>query len=76
MLAGPDPSRGDDQCTCLPYNVRVSEARWAAGLQGTCAQLILPQDIQGFLNRLPCNVSDLPILVVRRHGAENTYTEF
>ena len=30
--------------------------------------LNLPQDIQSFLNRLPSCVSDLPILVVRRHG--------
>ncbi len=36
----------------------------------------LPQDIQGFLNYLPCNVRDLPILIVRRHGAENTHTDF
>jgi hypothetical protein len=36
----------------------------------------LPQDLQGFLNRLPCSVSDLPILVIRRHGAENTHTDF
>ena len=36
----------------------------------------LPQDIQGFLKHLPCNVQDLPILIVRRHGAENTHQDF
>lgn len=35
-----------------------------------------PQDIQGFLNKLPCSVNDLPILVVRRHGADNTHKDF
>lgn len=28
----------------------------------------LPQNIQGFLNKLPANVNELPVLVVRRHG--------
>lgn len=36
----------------------------------------LPQDIQGFLDHLPCSVTALPILVVRRHGAENTHADF
>ena len=31
--------------------------------------LNLPQDIQGFLNSLPANMSDLPILVMRKQGA-------
>ena len=31
--------------------------------------LNLPQDIQGFLNSLPANLSDLPILVIRKQGA-------
>lgn len=35
-----------------------------------------PQHIQGFLNKLLCSVNDLPILVVRRHGAENTHRDF
>ena len=32
-------------------------------------RLNLPQDIQGFLNSLPANMSDLPILVMRKQGA-------
>ena len=36
----------------------------------------LPQDIQGFLDQLPCNISDLPILIIRRHGGENTHADF
>ncbi len=37
--------------------------------------LNLPQDLKGFLDRLPCNVADLPVLVVRRRGADNTHTD-
>lgn len=38
--------------------------------------LNMPQDIQGFLDKLPCEVSQLPILVVRRYGTENTHADF
>ncbi len=38
--------------------------------------LNLPQDIQSFLNRLPSRVADLPVLIVRRHGAEDTHRDF
>lgn len=38
--------------------------------------LNLPQDIQSFLNRLPSQVADLPVLVVRRHGADDTHRDF
>ena len=38
--------------------------------------LNLPQDIQSFLNRLPSRVADLPDLIVRRHGAEDTHRDF
>ena len=37
--------------------------------------LNMPQDVQGFLDRLPCEVSQLPVLVVRRHGTENTHAD-
>ena len=37
--------------------------------------LNMPQNIQGFLNKLPRDPSELPVLVVRRHGADNTYTD-
>ena len=36
----------------------------------------LPQNIQGFLDTLPANVSDLPVLIVRRHGSSDTYADF
>ncbi|MCG8622691.1 MAG: hypothetical protein MJE68_11945 [Proteobacteria bacterium] len=36
----------------------------------------LPQDIQGFLDRLPANVSNLPLLLVRRHEADDTHADF
>ena len=35
-----------------------------------------PQDVQGFLDKLPCSVKDLPVLVVRRSGVENTHKDF
>ena len=38
--------------------------------------LNLPQDVQSFLNRLPSQVADLPIMVVRRHGADDTHKDF
>ena len=38
--------------------------------------LNLPQDIQSFLNSLPSQASDLPVLVVRRHGVENAHRDF
>ena len=38
--------------------------------------LNLPQDIQSFLNSLPSRASDLPVLVLRRHGVENTHRDF
>ena len=38
--------------------------------------LNMPQDIQGFLDRLLCEVSQLPVLVVRHHGTENTHADF
>ena len=38
--------------------------------------LNMPQDVQGFLDRLPCRVSELPIFVLRRHGTENTHVDF
>ena len=37
--------------------------------------LNLPQDIPDFLNRLPPKVSDLPILLLRRSGENNTHTD-
>ena len=32
----------------------------------------LPQDIQGFLNELPCHISDLPLLVIWQQGSNDT----
>ena len=37
--------------------------------------LNIPQDIQGFLNRLPRNVTQLPYLIIRRHGTDNTHRD-
>ena len=37
--------------------------------------LNLPQDIQGFLDRLPRNVNDLPILLLRRTGDNDTHID-
>ena len=38
--------------------------------------LNLPQDIQSFLNRLPARVGDLPVMIARRHGADDTHRDF
>ena len=38
--------------------------------------LNLPQNIQHFIDKLPVNVSDLPILTVVRQGAANTHHSF
>ena len=48
----------------------VSIYRKHAGQRGYKGHVLnLPQDIQCFLNSLPANVSDLPILVIRKQGA-------
>ena len=44
------------------------------GYQGHVVDL--PQNIQGLLNRLPANISELPVLLVRQHGADNTHADF
>ena len=38
--------------------------------------LNLPQDVQGFVNTLPCHVADIPVLLVRRQGVNNTHADF
>ena len=35
----------------------------------------LPQDIQEFLTRLPCYVNQLPVLLLRRTGQDNTHVD-
>ena len=37
--------------------------------------LNLPQDIQGFLSRLPPNVAQLPYLIIRKPGADKTHRD-
>ena len=52
----------------------MSVYRKHGGQRGYKGHLLnLPQDIQSFLNSLPSRASDLPVLVVRRHGVENTH---
>ena len=38
--------------------------------------LKLPQDIESFLQKLPARVAELPVLVVRRHGADDSHKDF
>ena len=55
----------------------MSVHRKHSGQRGYKGHVInFPQDIKEFLSKLPCNVSDLPILIVRRHGADNTHKDF
>ena len=37
--------------------------------------LNLPQNTQQFLNQLPAKVNTLPVLVVRRHGANSSHVD-
>ena len=37
--------------------------------------LNLPQDIQGFIDRLPRNIAHLAYLIIRRHGTDNTHRD-
>ena len=47
------------------------------GQQGFKGHVLkMPQDVQGFLDKLPCNVNQLPIILIRRHGADNTHADF
>ena len=41
----------------------------------TWPQRSCPQDVQGFLDKLPTDPSTLPVLVICRHGADQTYTD-
>ena len=55
----------------FPNYVRLSETWRKRGYKGHV--LNLPQDIQGFLSRLPPNVAQLPYLIIRKHGADSTH---
>ena len=35
-----------------------------------------PLDVDGFLNKLLSNVNEMPILIIRRHGADSTHKDF
>ena len=50
--------------------------RKRGGQHGYKGHVNLPQNIDSFLNTLPCNVNDLLILIVCRKGAENTHADF
>lgn len=46
------------------------------GQQGYRGHVLnVSQDIQGFLNHLPANINDLPILLVRRSGSNDTHVD-
>ena len=46
------------------------------GQQGYRGHVLnLPQDIQGFLYRLPRNIAHPPHLIIRRHGTDNTHRD-
>ena len=38
--------------------------------------LNLPQDVQGFVDKLPRAIAHIPVLLVRRHGVDNTHADF
>ena len=37
--------------------------------------LNLPQDVQCFLDQLPTNISQLPVIIIRRRGSDNTHKD-
>ena len=74
---------------CLEGLTQVEQILIARGCPVTCVYrkkggqhgyknhvLNFPQDIQGFLDSLPSYVSDLPFLVVRRMGQDNSHRDF
>ena len=74
---------------CLEGLTRVEQMLIARGCQVMCVYrkkggqrgyknhvLNFPQDIQGFLDSLPSYVCDLPFLVVRRMGQDNSHRDF
>ena len=36
----------------------------------------MPQNVQSFIKRLPRDISEVPIILVRRKGTENSYKDF
>jgi len=40
------------------------------------SSIYIPQNIQQFLKKLPAPIASLPILIIKRAGAENTTAEF
>jgi hypothetical protein len=50
--------------------------RLKGGQRGYSGHVLnLPQDLQGFLDKLPCYISDLPVILIRRHGCDNTHKD-
>ena len=50
--------------------------RLKGGQRGYSGHVLnLPQDLQGFLDKLPCPVSDIPVIMIRRHGSDNTHKD-
>ena len=59
-----------EELLIAPAFPNMSVYRKHGGQRGYKGHVLnLPQDIQGFLISLPANVSDLPILVIRKQGA-------
>ena len=55
----------------------VSTRKRMANVRGYKNHVLnFPQDIQGFLDSLPSYVSNLPFLVVRRMGQDNSHRDF
>ena len=55
----------------------MSVYRKHSGQRGYNGHVVnLPQNIQGFLDQLSCNVKDLRIIVVQRQGKDDTHADF
>ena len=82
MLPGPRP-------LCLEGLTQVEEMLIARACPIMCVYrkhggqrgyrghvLNLPQDVQGFVDKLPRPIADMPVLLVRRRGTDNSHADF
>ena len=81
-----DPGK---QPTCLKQLTQVEEMLTARACPLMCVYMKhggqygykghvvnLPQDIQSFVDRLPRDISEVPVILVRRKGTEITWKDF
>lgn len=73
MFGGPHPSGGNADRSS-PVMCIFRKHGNQCGYRGHV--LNLPQDVQGFLDKLPSTIAHIPVSLVRRHGVDNTRADF